>query len=526
MEQNSSLKSRFDELDGRRNSHLQRCRDCASVTIPHLLPPNGADENTVLPTPYQGLGARAVNNLSAKLLLALFPPNTSFFRLDVDEFVADQLKEEMGEEDFKTKISSKIRKVERIATKSFEAMAHRTQMFKGVRLLVVTGNALLEQLPSGKIKVYRLDKYVVRRNPAGEPVEIIIQEMIYKDDVPEEILRDPEAVAPSTSPSTDKDVIPLLTQAILKNDRWHVQQEVMGLTVPGSEANYPKDKTPFIPLTWTLSEGENYGRGHVEEYLGDVVSYDELSKDLLEGAAAAAKLIFLVKASATTNIADLRKARNGQFVQGDEEDIGVLRVDKLADFKTAYEQANEVAMRLSKAFLLTESVQRQAERVTAEEVRLMAQELEDSLGGVYSVLGVELQSPLAKLMIQNLTKRKKMPPLPKEVDITITTGFEALGRGHDLARLREFRDEIVALGQASGQADIVTTYLKVTNYLTQVASAIGLDTDELVPNDDDLKKAQQQKEQYGQIMEMANSKVGGELVKGAMQGGIPQNGQG
>ena len=155
----------------------------------------------------------------------------------------------------------------------------------------------------------------------------------------------------------------------------------------------------------------------------------------------------------------------------------------------------------------------------------MAQELEDSLGGVYSVLGVELQRPLANLTIANLTRRKKMPPLPPEINITITTGFEALGRGHDLARLREYRDEVVQLGQAAGQPDFVSTYLKVTNYLSQFASAIGLDTDELVPNDDDLQKKQQQKEQYDQIKDLANSKVGGEVVKGAMQQGVPQNGQ-
>lgn len=515
----AGLKARFDKLDGLRSTHLRRCRDCVDVTVPSLLPKFGSDENTLLPTPYQGLGARAVNNLSAKLLLALFPANTPFFRLDIDEFVADKMKTDMGEENFKTKVTKKLKATERMITKTFEAMAHRTKMFKAIRLLVAIGNALIEMLPSGKIKVYRLDKYVVRRNPAGEPVEIIIQEMVFEEDIPEEVRQNTHANFNGTG--NDVKTYPLMTQALLVKKRWHVKQEVLDVEIPGSQATYPEDKSPFIPLTWTLADGENYGRGHVEEYLGDFISYDELSKDLLEAAAAAAKIIYLVKNTATTNIQDLKTARNGQFVQGDEEDIGLLRVDKIADFKMAYDQSNVVATRIAKAFLQTESIQREAERVTAEEVRMMAQELEDALGGVYSVLGVELQGPLARLLMGDMVRRKKMAPLPKEIDVTITTGFEALGRGHDLAKLRELRNELVSVGQAVGDPKAVSKMFKFANYLQQYANALGIDTDELIPSPEELKKMQEQEEMYAKLMEAMNSKAGGELTKGLAEGGMP-----
>ena len=518
--------SRFLWLDSKRSVHLERCRKCAELTIPALLPADGVTENNKLPTPYQALGARAVNNLAAKLLLALFPPNTPFMKLSVAEMVAEELKAEMGDKGFKTKIEKNLRVYERAVTQDFEARATRTKMFRALRLLIVTGNVLLEFRDDGTVKTYRLDKYVVRRSPAGDVKEIVIQEFILEEDVPWIVLENPE-YRKETSAKTgtmDEEAIPAYTHILLGPDkRWHIKQEIGGLIVPESVASYPKDKCPFLALTWTLNDDENYGRGQVEETLGDWISYDSLNQSLLEGAAAAAYLLFLIRPNSTTNPADLERARNGQFVEGNVDDIGVLRVEKAHDFKVAYEQAKEVEARLARAFLMQESIQRNAERVTAEEIRLMAQELENGLGGIYSVLGVELQRPLATLHMASMRKRNLLPELPKSVDITITTGFEALGRGHDLAKLREFRDEVVAMGQATGKPDLVTLYINMSNFLTRVANAIGLDTDGLLPTQEEINQIQEQDEIAAQLQELLKSGSMTQLIKGAMAGqGTPQ----
>ena len=59
----------------------------------------------------------------------------------------------------------------------------------------------------------------------------------------------------------------------------------------------------------------------------------------------------------------------------------------------AYEMMGRIEQRLQFAFLLNASVQRQAERVTATEVQLIANELNDALGGVYGILTTEFQLP-------------------------------------------------------------------------------------------------------------------------------------
>ena len=52
----------------------------------------GSNSATNYPTPYQSVGSRGVMNLASKLMLALFPPQAPFFRLDVDDLVYKQYK--------------------------------------------------------------------------------------------------------------------------------------------------------------------------------------------------------------------------------------------------------------------------------------------------------------------------------------------------------------------------------------------------------------------------------------------------
>ena len=80
----STLKERFTHLDSNRSGLLDAARQCSSLTVPSLLPPEGHNVNDPLPLPYQGLGARAVQNLASKLLLTLLPPNSPFFKLGMD----------------------------------------------------------------------------------------------------------------------------------------------------------------------------------------------------------------------------------------------------------------------------------------------------------------------------------------------------------------------------------------------------------------------------------------------------------
>jgi len=151
-----------------------------------------------------------------------------------------------------------------------------------------------------------------------------------------------------------------------------------------------------------------------------------------------------------------------------------------------------IERRLSFSFLLNEAVQRDAERVTAEEIRLMAEQLEQGLGGVYTVLAEELQLPLIRRIMFLMERDGELPPVPKGlVEPQITTGLEAIGRGNDKQRLTEFLSTIAtALGP-----DQFLSYINPTELIRRFAAADGIDTAGLVRSEEELQAEQAQAEQ-------------------------------
>ncbi|EON3359689.1 portal protein, partial [Yersinia enterocolitica] len=120
-------------------------------------------------------------------------------------------------------------------------------------------------------------------------------------------------------------------------------------------------------------------------------------------------------------------------------DIAYLQVNKTTDYQMIQNMIGQIQQRLATAFLLNSAVQRQAERVTAEEIRYMADQLEQVMTGVYSVLNQELQLPIIRVLLNQLQATQKIPDLPKEaLSPNISTGVEALGRGQDLDKLNQF----------------------------------------------------------------------------------------
>ena len=148
-----SAAKRYAQCETSRDMFLQRGRDAAELTIPMLLPPEGHSSSTIYQTPYQGVGARGVNNLASKLLLSLLPPNSPFFRLTIDDFDVAQMAEGA-----RGAVEEALARIERAAMQEIEANAMRVPVFEALKQLIVTGNALLYMPKEGGMKIFRLDR--------------------------------------------------------------------------------------------------------------------------------------------------------------------------------------------------------------------------------------------------------------------------------------------------------------------------------------------------------------------------------
>lgn len=476
----ASAESRYLALEGDQTSYIQRAEECAKLTIPSLVPPRGAGPGHKFSTPYQSIGARGVNNLASKLLLALLPPNAPFFRYKLEpEYlakarIAPQLKSE---------VEKALGAMERRIMSEVETTSLRVSLFEALKYLVVAGNALLHVQADNSVRVFRLGSYVVYRDPSGNVLEIITREELDREALPDEL----KALVPENKDNDPaaKNTVKLFTYVRRSGNKWLVHQEIEGQIVPGSEGSYPLNASAYIALRFSKVDGEHYGRSYVEEYLGDLRSLEALSQAIVEGTAASAKVLFLVDPNGTTRQKTLADSPNGAVRSGNANDVTVLQVQKAADFRVALETIQQITQRLAFAFLLNTAIQRKGERVTAEEVRYMAGEIEDALGGVYSILALELQPSLLARLEHQMARQKKLPKLPKgSVRPTIVTGLEALGRGHDLTKLNLLLQQIAPLGQ-----EVIAERLNVGDYITRVATALAVETDGLVRSDEEVAQA-------------------------------------
>ena len=495
-----NAKGRYDHLSSYRSQFLDTAVECSKLTIPYLIQ---RDEFRVthqsLKQPWQSVGAKGVVTLASKLMLALLPPQSTFFKLQVRD---DKLGTDLPAE-IRSELDLSFAKMERMVMDSIAASSDRVVVHQAIKHLVVGGNALIYMGKDG-LKHYPLNRYVVDRDGNGNVIEIVTKELINKNLLPKEIVEKPRPLLDEGF-SHENDV-EVYTHVILDNNRWLWHQEVYGEKIPGSDSKAPKDASPWLVLRFNSVDGENYGRGRVEEFLGDLKSLDALSQSLVEGSAAAAKVVFVVSPSSTTKAQTLAKAGNGAIVQGRPEDIGVVQVGKTADFQTAMTMMQQLERRLAEAFLVL--TVRQSERTTAEEVRLTQLELEQQLGGLFSLLTVEFLLPYLNRKMLVLQRSGQLPRIPKDlVNPTIVAGINALGRGQDRESLTSF---IMTISQTLGP-EALMQFINADEAIKRLAAAQGIDVLNLVKSMEQIQQEQDQAMQDQEDMMMAQQ--AGQLLK-------------
>ena len=515
-------RERYNQLVTDRRQFLDKAVDCSKLTLPYLIQDDTSSRPTheTLSIPWQSVGSKCVVGLAAKLMLAIRPPQSSFFKLQVNE---TKLGEELPPE-ARGELDLSLSKMERMVMDYVAASNDRVVIHQALKHLIVGGNALLFMGKDG-IKNYPLNRYVVNRDGNGNVLEIVTKELISREVLGYELPKPTPNTGVDDTDSSHKDDVEVYTYVRLENGRWIWHQEVLDKIIQNTRSTAPKNASPWLVLTFNSVDGEQYGRGRVEEFLGDLKSIEGLSQALVEGAAAASKVIFLVSPSSTTKPATIAKAGNGAIVQGRAEDVQVVQVGKTADFSTAANLSQTIERRLLEAFLVMNV--RNAERVTAEEVRLTQLELEQQLGGIFSLLTVSFLIPYLDRTLLVLQRTNELPKLPKDIiRPTIVAGVNALGRGQDREALTQFMGTIAqTIGpEALGQ------FINPLEAIKRLAAAQGIDVLNLVKTPEQLAgekeeamQMQQQQTLLNQAGQFANSKLADtENLQGMMPQGEQQ----
>ena len=511
-----SAKERYETLRQHREHFLDRGQECSELTIPSLLPPDGFHSSTDLYNPFQSVGARGVNNLASKLLLLLLPPNSPFFRLSVSGNAKRDLDQQ---KEIKSEVEKSLATIEREVSSKIEQLALRVSVFEALKHLIVAGNVLTYLPKKGTMRVFPLTNFVCKRDASGNIIEIVIEETIHPTYLDGDTL-DRISQFEDYKPDEECD---LYTHIYKLNDKeFYTCQEVKGIKIESSQGTYPIDSLPYQALRMVRVDNEDYGRGYVEEFLGDLKSLEGLSQALVESAAASSKVVFMVRPNSVTRKKDLANTRNGDIITGSADDVAVLQAQKQYDLQVVERSIAKLEERLSYAFLLNTAIQRDAERVTAQEIRYMAQQLETAMGGIYSLLSQEFQLPLVTILMKRMSQANEIPSLPKNsVKPTIITGVEALGRGNDLQKLREFVAEIANLAQVN---PAIVQSINTQDLIKRIATGLGIDTEGLVKSEEQL--VQEQAEQEEQMQNQQMMQMAEKAIAPAVQGAIKQSQEG
>ena len=483
----------YNKLATDRSQFLDTAVECSELTLPYLISDDLSSKynHRRLTQPWQSVGAKAVVTLAAKLMLALLPPQTTFFKLQVRD---DKLGEELPPEQ-RSELDLAFSKMERMVMDYIAASSDRVVVHQALKHLIVSGNALIFMGKDG-LKNFPLNRFVVRRDGNGNVLEIVTKELISRKVLGLDLPKPKPDSANDEGQGSNGDDVEVYTRVMLesKSGRWVWYQEVDDLIIPDSRSTAPKNASPWLPLRFNTVDGEDYGRGRVEEFIGDLRSLEGLSQALVEGSAAAAKVVFLVSPSSTTKPKTIADAGNGAIVQGRPEDVAVIQVGKTADFSTASQMAQQLERRIGEAFMQLNV--RQSERTTAEEVRLTQMELEQQLGGLFSLLTVEFLIPYLNRTLLVLQRSKEIPALPKGlVRPSIVAGVNALGRGQDRESLTAF---IGTIAQTLGP-EALMKFLNASEAIKRLAAAQGIDILNLVKTEEQMAQEQQQAMQAQQM---------------------------
>lgn len=465
MYRNDAL-ARWTQLTGRRQGMMTRFEDYASVTIPMVCLPDHVDQNTAaIQHDWTSVGAQAVNHLMNKIAMALFRPGIPFFRLDLprkemQKLAAQQVTSEMLREGF---VGG-----EQDALRVLDQRAVRPKLNEAIRNLIVVGNTVMDLTDEKAIRVIGIKNYAVKRSISGQVQEILIHEKVMFDELAEDVRAQVVTMPGRGNDPTNERYTAFIRWYRRDGKKWKLTQHVDSTQLPADfDLAYTEEALPVHVLTWDLADSQDYGTGLIELMAGDFGTLSTLSESEIKAAVLASDYRWLANPAGVGDVNEFKTTISGDVISGTKEDLSLVALTSGQGLELISKSADKVIARIGRAFLLNSAVTRDAERVTAEEIRMQANELETSLGGVYSRLAIDLQYWLAVWLLAAVD----IDVNGTKVQPTIVTGLAALSRNAEAESLRLFLGD---LGQLGTLPPDVLGRLLLEPTISTIASAYGI----------------------------------------------------
>lgn len=488
----------FMRDDSLRIGTLDDARENARLTIPSALPPQEWTEAERLPRNWQSLGGRGVNNLVGKTLLGTFSPDRPWINQSVAPAILynpaiDPAKIQSAQQQLFLQTLQIIATLESADYSEDQGnlLGFLTTMRQACAQVFITGDTLVRMDSKFRCMVFRRDRYVTKRSDEGavcyhvtceskDPLELS-DEQLARCELKYDELREQE-------PHERYQNLYTLIEYQPRGRNWVITQEFGGHELNAEPSEEPI--TNHFSIPFDLPPGGNYGRALSAITNGDLASFDNLSWQTLNFAAAAAKHHPVMDPNSELQPNDLMQNPGQVLVDkvegGIPKNIAMLQCGSLNDFKVVQLTKDQLRQDLGKAFLLSEAV-RDSERTTAFEVESVTlAELQGALGAFYAPFADRIQLPLFLRTRHQLRLQNRLPTLPDEaIKTQVVSGITALARQSRATRIMGFA-EVVQKLDPNGE------YLNVDVLLDVLARMQGIAEPGIVRTPQEREKIRQQ----------------------------------
>lgn len=495
----------------RDSSVIMKATQYAKWTLPQLMADLSVLQNgsaAVLERDYQEGGALLTNNLAAKLAGLLFPASRPFYKIDASpNLIAAAVAAGRTE----AELQSGFALLEQKSCMRLFVNASYAQLVTALKHLIVTGNVMLyRDSKAGKSTAYGLQSYSCRRDGQGNMIDAVLREHTYIESLPQTI-QSALRMGNRSKYSAENDSAPVeiytrIQRKVGESDRVYyvVTQEADNIPV-GTTGIYPEKLCPWQCVTWSLIAGENYGRGLVEDYAGGFAKLSDGSHAAALYGIELMKVINLVAPGLGADIDELAGAESGEYVQGSNGAVTAYENGDATKLQALRAELAEVFSNLARAFMYKANT-RDAERVTAFELKQDALEAETTLGGTYSSLAESMQIPTAHILLTEVDQNMLEGIVTSTVELNIIAGIPALGRASDVQNLLLACQDAIAIIPPLIQTDNRIDPRKVFD---MIMAGSSVDTSVLFKSAEQLKQEEaaqaQQAQGQAQMMDAASA---------------------
>ncbi len=522
----------YERLEARRNEFIDRARISQRLTLPYWLADSDSQDESAAPgkrrIPYTSIGGMGTNNLASRLTMTLMPVGELFFRFAIDEIEASlaqtiQLNQEaqaggLSEDQLedahdrmaaqRSSLDGVLATLERGVLLDLEAQDSRPEIDEISKHLLIVGNVLVQDTDEGLL-CHSLLKYVLRRFPNGKPAEAVLMELVELEQLPkrtasflqeQKALDQPESYVYKGQDDTQK--LKVYTHIRWDRSRCQWNQEILGHAIPGTRGSSRAEEAPWMPLRLQRLSSTAYSPGYVEAVaLADLQTAETLTQALTERALGQSKFLTGRRPGAHITERSLKQAQNGAVVTAHPDDIFPIELGlKGQNTSMAEDRLSKIEARLNTMFMVMQA--RDSERTTAEEIRQLALQVDQSMSGLYSLLAKDFLQTLVRRRLVRMLRAGRVPQMPEIVRPVVNVGLAAIGRATDLERLRQF---LAVLFQSVGPEQVLES-VNVGELIRRVGAASSVPTAGLIKSE--ARKMRERGEAQARAMQLQIAQAG------------------